>query len=87
MGSEFQSTIRGDVEGNTMLRKYLIDERFDNIDGGSSVSGWDEYTFLQKVIDDNKDCCVAMICDLRSWSRPAKLTYSDVNYLIVVNEP
>jgi len=46
MGSEFQSTIRGDIEGNTMLRKYLIDEHFDNIDGGSSVSGWDEYTFL-----------------------------------------
>jgi len=28
-----------------------------------------------------------LICDLRSRSRPAKLTYSDVSYPIVVNEP
>ena len=28
-----------------------------------------------------------LICDLRSQSRPAKLTYSDVNYPIVVDEP
>jgi len=28
-----------------------------------------------------------LICDLRSQSRPAKLTYSDVSYPIVVNEP
>jgi len=70
-----------------MLRKYLIDEHFGDIDRGSGVSGWDEYTFLRKAVDDNEDRRVAMICDLRSWSRPAKLTYSDVNYLIVVNKP
>jgi len=51
VGGEFRAAVRQDVEGDSVLHKYLGNKRICNIDGSSVICCRDEDTFLGKVVN------------------------------------
>ena len=53
MGDELGTSIRGDVEGNSMLRKDMEEEEFGQLRGSDHVICRDEDTLFGETIHDH----------------------------------
>ena len=53
VGCEFGAAVRGNVERDAVLRKYMGNKGISDVYGGSSICSRNKYAFLRETVDNH----------------------------------